>query len=287
MGPLIGRWRVCLVGAIVATSMACGESTPDPSSPTNPSPSASSAGATINGQVVSSASGLTASVMGTSLSSQVAGDGRFNLSRVPVSNVQLRFTGPGTNATLPLGDLRAGETVSIRVMVSGTSAALEGSGGNNDDDRDRDDDNQDDIEITARVAGKSGGCPSITFTAGGRAVQTSAATFFRRVTCELLVEGQLVEVEGPVVSGSLRADKVQLEDARGVDRRADVAGLSGSCPSLTFSVGGQTFITNSTTEFKDLVLYRDPERVGRARRWPHTEQRTGACGARAASVGGL
>ncbi len=118
-------------------------------------------------------------------------------------------------------------------------------------------------------------------------MQTSAATFFRRVTCELLVDGQLVEVEGPVISGVLRADKVQLEDARGIDRRADVAGLSGSCPSLTFSVGGQMFITNSTTEFKDLVLYRDPERVGRARRRPHAEQWSGACGARAASVGGL
>jgi Domain of unknown function (DUF5666) len=84
---------------------------------------------------------------------------------------------------------------------------------------------------------------------------TTAATFFRRVTCELLVNGQLVEVEGPVVSGSLRADKVQLEDAQGVERRGALTGLSGICPSLTFSVGGSgpTFITNGNTAFKDLA----------------------------------
>ena len=252
------------------TSIACGECTPDPSSPTTPSPSAASAGANINGQVVSSASSLTAAVVGTSLSASVAGDGRFALSRVPVNDVQIRFIGPGTNATLPLGNLRAGETLSIRVMVSGTTATLQGSSNNNDgddgddDDDDNDDDNDDDeddedeVEITGRVSGRSSvaGCPSITFNVGSRTVQTTAATFFRRVTCELLVDGQLVEVEGALVGGSLRAEKVQLEDAQGVERRGAVAGLSGSCASsLTFTIGGSgpVFFTNGTTEFKDLA----------------------------------
>jgi hypothetical protein len=265
MGPPSGRWRVCLVGAIVATSIACGESTPDPSSPTTPSSSASSGGAIIHGQVVSQASGLTAAVMGTSLSTPVAGDGRFLLFRVPVSNVRLSFTGPGTNAMLPLGDLREGETISIRVMVSGTSASLQGSSSNNGDDGDDDDDDNDDdddadeadeVEITARVASIGArACPTMTFVAGSRTVQTNGGTFFRRVTCELLVVNQLVEVEGPVVSGTLIAEKVQLENAQGVDRRGTVTGLSGGCPTLTFSVGGSgpVIFTNGTTEFKDLA----------------------------------
>ncbi len=264
-GPLSGRWRVCLAGAMVATSIACGESTPDPSSPTTPSSSASSGGAIIHGQVVSQASGLTAAVIGTSLSTPVAGDGRFLLFRVPVSNVRLSFTGPGTNATLPLGDLREGETISIRVMVSGTSASLQGSSSNNGDDGDDDDDDNDDdddadeadeVEITARVTSIGArACPTMTFVAGSRTVQTNGGTFFRRVTCELLAVNQLVEVEGPVVSGTLIAEKVQLENAQGVDRRGTVTGLSGNCPSRTFTVGGSgpVFFTNGTTEFKDLA----------------------------------
>jgi Domain of unknown function (DUF5666) len=263
MGPLRDCLRSFVAGAIIVISVGCGENTPDPSSPTTPSPSALPAGAIINGQVVNPTSGLNASVVGTSLSTLVAGDGRFTLSRVPVTNVQLRFTGPGTNAMLPLGTLQDGDTISIRVMVSGNSATLQSRDDDDnddpdddeDDDADDDEDEADELEVTARVSGKAGACPSITFLAGSRAVQTNGSTFFRRVTCELLANGQLVEVEGPVVSGVLRAEEVQLEDAQGVERRGAVTGLSGACPSLTFSVGGSgpTFFTNGTTEFKDLA----------------------------------
>jgi Domain of unknown function (DUF5666) len=257
MRPLSGRWRVCLAVALAVVMIACSQSSNDPSSPTTPSAPAS--GATINGQVVSSTSSLTAAVMGTSLSTRVGGDGRFSLSSVPVSNVQLRFTGPGTNATLPLGTLREGETLSIRVMVSGDRASLQGSGGGSTDDNDNDDnddDEADEVEITARVDVISQrACPTMTFSAGGRTVQTTAGTFFRRVTCELLVAGQVVEVEGPVASGVLRAEKVQLENAQGVERRGTVTGATGACPSKTFTVGGSgpVFFTNATTEFKDLA----------------------------------
>jgi Domain of unknown function (DUF5666) len=149
---------------------------------------------------------------------------------------------PGRRHVCLLGAIAA-IAVACGQNNTGNSASLQGSGssgGNNDDD----DDNGADLEITARVSGKNGGCPSITFS-GSRTAQTSAGTFFRRVTCELLVDGQLVEVEGPVASGVLRAEKVQLEDAQGVERRGTVTGLSGSCPSLTFSVGGSgpVFIT--------------------------------------------
>lgn len=262
MGSHFCRWRLCLLGGLVATAIACGQNSPDPSSPAAPS---SSGGALINGQVMNPAAGLTASVMRTTLSTPVAGDGRFNLSGVPVNDVQIRFNGPGTNATLSLGNLRAGETLSIRVMVNGNSATLQGSSSSNDDDDDDDNDDNDDdddedeadeVEVTGVVSGKSpGGCPSITFNVGSRPVQTTAATFFRRVTCELLINGQLVEVEGPLVSGSIRAEKVQLENAQGVERRGAVTGLSGSCPSKTFSVGGSgpVFFTNDKTEFKDLA----------------------------------
>jgi hypothetical protein len=64
-----------------------------------------------------------------------------------------------------------------------------------------------------------------------------------------------VSCGSPVVSGVLRADKVQLENARGVDRRGAVTAVSGACPSLALTVSGTgpEFITNGTTEFKDLA----------------------------------
>ena len=65
------------------------------------------------------------------------------------------------------------------------------------------------------------------------------------------MNGQQVEVEGPVIAGVIRAEKVQLENAQGVDRRGALAGLTGTCPSVSFTINGTRFFTNATTEFKD------------------------------------
>jgi hypothetical protein len=124
--------------------MACGGGSATPTSPTptgatggasTPPPAT---GATITGQMSSAAASSTTSgvaatrltpvatisVLGTSISSAVDGSGRFTLSGVPAGTVQLRFSGPGTDATLSVNDLRSGDTVSLTVAVNGTLATV-------------------------------------------------------------------------------------------------------------------------------------------------------------------
>jgi Domain of unknown function (DUF5666) len=250
MAPLRGCSRLVLAAALALIPIACGDGGPsagEPSSPASPTPEL--AGATINGLVVNSALPLDVAVANTALSTRVGGDGRFALSRVPAGAVRLRFSGPSADAMLTLGTLQEGQVVSITVSVSGSSATLRD--GVSGQDNDRNDDDVADIEILGSVSGLTGGCPNRLFTAGGQNVATTAATLFRRVTCELLVNGQQVEVEGPVIAGVIRAEKVQLENAQGVDRRGALAGLSGTCPSVSFTINGTRFFTNATTEFKD------------------------------------
>ena len=84
-----------------------------------------------------------------------------------------------------------------------------------EDDEDDDDDNdedEDDSEIEGRVSGLGGTCPNRRFVVAGRNVETTNATVFRGIACQTLQNGQMVEVEGPMVSGVLRARTVELED---------------------------------------------------------------------------
>jgi Domain of unknown function (DUF5666) len=250
MAPLRGCSRLVLAAAVALTSAACGDGGPSAgelSLPASPTPQL--AGATINGLVVNPALPMDVAVANTALSTSVGGDGRFALSRVPPGAVRLQFSGPSVNAMLPLGTLQEGQVLSITVSVSGNSATLRD--GVSGQDNDRNDDDVADIQILGDVAGLSGSCPDRLFRVAGRSVATTAATLFRRVTCELLVNGQQVEVEGPVIAGVIRAEKVQLENAQGIDRRGALAGLSGTCPSVSFSINGTRFFTNATTEFKD------------------------------------
>jgi hypothetical protein len=250
MAPLRGCSRLVLAAALALAPIACGDGGPSAGGPSSPaSPTTGLAGATINGPVVDSALPLDVAVANTALSTRVSGDGRFALTHVPAGAVRLRFSGPSADAMLALGMLQEGQVVSITVSVSGASATLRD--GVSGQDNDRNDDGVADIEILGTVSGLTGGCPNRLFTAGGRTVATTGATFFRRVTCELLVNGQQVEVEGPVIAGVIRAEKVQLENAQSVDRRGALAGLAGTCPSVSFTINRTRFFTNDTTEFKD------------------------------------
>jgi hypothetical protein len=129
---------------VFATSLAltaCGGG----SSPTQPTdtpggPSAPPAtGATINGQISGAATapltapGLAApratpvtqiAVVGTSLTTTADASGRFTLAGVPAGAAQLRLTGPGTDATIGIGDVRTGDTLSLTIAVNGSHAAV-------------------------------------------------------------------------------------------------------------------------------------------------------------------
>src|SRR6185312_7370604 len=122
-----------LAAAVVLLAACAGQN----ASPTAPSTvaGASASGVTILGQVASGSStavraastgsGLTVLVAGTTLSTSVQGNGQFTLENVPPGDVSLQFTGPGTDATLTLSGLSAGQQVHITVTVSGSNASMD------------------------------------------------------------------------------------------------------------------------------------------------------------------
>ncbi len=115
-------------GSPTAPSEGTGAPTTTPSGPT----------ATITGSVQGSAAvssllsasighaltGVTVTVVGTSLTSSVDAAGRFTLTNVPPGEVRLQLTGGGTNAILTLGGVQASQVVDVVVMVSGSSASI-------------------------------------------------------------------------------------------------------------------------------------------------------------------
>ena len=133
--------RLLLTFVTAVSLVACGGSSPtEPTSPAvTPTAPTATAGATIAGQVSSgatagaSASGIassratpvsTISVVGTSLTTSADATGRFTFTGVPAGAAQLHFTGPGTDATLPIGEVRTGDTVTLMIAVNGTAATV-------------------------------------------------------------------------------------------------------------------------------------------------------------------
>ena len=134
--------RLLLTFVTSVSLVACGGGS-SPTEPTAaavaPTPPPATAGATITGQVSNSAtagvmgSGLassratpvsTISVVGTSLTTTADPSGRFTFTGVPAGAARLHFTGPGTDATLPIGEVRTGDTVTLMVAVNGTAATV-------------------------------------------------------------------------------------------------------------------------------------------------------------------
>ncbi len=97
-------------------------------SPTEPTAASGGAGATIAGTVNSAAagapSGLTVTVVGTSLSAPVENAGQFRLAGVPSGNVELQFRASTVNATARLSNVGQEEMIEIQVNLSGSTATI-------------------------------------------------------------------------------------------------------------------------------------------------------------------
>jgi cyanate lyase len=105
------------------------------------------------------------------------------------------------------------------------------------------------FELEGTVSGLSGTCPVVTFTLNGMTVKTTAQTEFKDGGCSALQNGAKAEVKGlKQPDGSLIALAVGVE---GAELRGFVLGLSGTCPTVTFTLNGTTVKTTAQTEFKD------------------------------------
>ena len=124
------------------------------------------------------------------------------------------------------------------------------------------------VELKGAIAGLSGQCPSINFTIAGSPVSTTAATAFDDGACSVLKNGDQVEVEGVRQANNIvMASRVENknadddddddndndDDRHGGEARLEgsIGGLSGACPSITFSVSGSTVSTSASTRFDD------------------------------------
>src|SRR5512141_2163707 len=125
---------IAFVISVIAA--ACGGSK-SPVAPTGSDGTPGGTTAVISGSVQGSQSGLTAasfgnaitgltvSVVGTSLSSGLDATGRFTLTGVPVGDVQLRFTGTGIDSTLSVMSVQPSQTITLVVAVTVSAASIE------------------------------------------------------------------------------------------------------------------------------------------------------------------
>lgn len=246
---------VLLAAGLSVATAACGggsSSVTGPDAPVAAIPPA--AGATIAGTVqsgaasssqigASSVSALRVSVTGTALQTTTDDSGRFTLSGVPSGRVELRFEGSGVDARLALEGLQSGQTLTLTVRVSGSSAS-------------RVDDNGSEVALRAKV--DSVGSSSLVV--AGRTVRVDASTrLFGRnnetIALSAFRPGDSVEVEGiPQSDGSLLATKVKLEDAGNDDGAGNGIGedvqFTGTISSLgPLTVAGRSVKTDGSTSY--------------------------------------
>jgi hypothetical protein len=141
-------------------------------------------------------------------------------------------------ASLTFADLQVGQIVTIQASRSGsTITALEifiESGAPTD------------VQLEGQVSGLTGTCPSLTFGISGTTVMTIASTK-TDPGCAQVVNGAAVAVSGVRQSdGSVTASFVRVER---VQAAGSIAALQGSCPSITFALGGTAVSTSSATVF--------------------------------------
>jgi len=228
---LLRREVTCaaVLAMVALLTAACGQSSFSPASPSTTS--GSTKGAAISGTVSGVATPQAASsvrastmatqpvvvtVVGTSMSTTIDGSGRFSFTGVPTGDVQLRFTGPGLDATLTVKDVKQGDRIDIKVRVTDSSVRIDAekrdtSGENENDDEDENSNNGNDVRGV--VSGLAGSCPNITFTVSGTLVKAGDATRYEDGTCSRVRNSAKVEVTGQRQSdGSLRAARIELDD---------------------------------------------------------------------------
>ena len=249
-------WLAAL--ALAVSGAACGESSVE-LSPIGPAgragPGGSQAGATIVGRVNTgsglaqttkgSAGGLVVTVGGTSISSSVDGLGQFTLTGVPAGPVELRFSGPGINATVVI-TVTGEEQLQLAITVSGSSASVEAQHRRGKDDR---------AEIEGWVTAVDP--VARTLHVAGSLVNVPPAAVIRRGSHVLQLSdlqlGDRVEVRGVLQGDALEAAEIKVEGERRdstVGLRGVVTELAGECPALTFVVHGATVVTSGATYFK-------------------------------------
>ena len=272
------RYTVCAALLALSTAACGGKAPTSPSAPSSlPGPTALT-GATVQGQVQSTTgmtaatagaavSGLSVTVVGTSISTTVSGLGQFVLTGVPAGSSQLNFTGPGVNATVSFSPVQGTETISINVKISGDHAEIETE----------EHDNHGDLEINGILSNLTGTASSFSFVVGTKTVHGDSQTSFfgdgdHPDTFATLKNGARVEVKGATVNGQIYAQRIHInggnsgedngDNHQGDDDNHDgehedegevsgtISGITTGCPAISFAVASTPVTTNASTEYK-------------------------------------
>jgi hypothetical protein len=260
--------------AALALTVACSDSN-SPASPMAPSlveapagPTGPTSGAMLTGTVTVASTartvsardvgGLTISVPGTSLSTAVDGTGNFTLDGVPPGDVQIRITGAGVDVTLGVNGVQAGQTIKLKITVSGTGGSID-SDSRNDSPAD-----PGRRELEGRIETIVDGSSLIV---SGQLVTTDSNTVVRKgddttMSFADLEVGMRVHVKGTMdsngVSPSLLASEIKVQNTNltvPMKVEGTVAATpapSGTCPTITFVLEDKniTVMTDSRTNFK-------------------------------------
>jgi hypothetical protein len=256
MKTVFSRTALILVIAAAFSAAACGSGSAD-LSPTGPSGNGGSTtgGATITGRVnggsglrqttTSAVGNITVTVNGTTISAPVDGLGNFTLTGVPAGTIELKFSGPGVNATVTI-TVGAQEQIQIAVTVNGNSAQVEsqhrsGSG---------------QVEVEGRITEVD--ATARTLRVAGTLVSVPTTATIRRGSQTLqfadLGVGTGVEVRGTLDGTTIRATEVKVDSPNSghlTEREGIVSALSGTCPALTFTLGTMKVTTSGSTYFKE------------------------------------
>lgn len=260
--------------ALLVASVACGNH----GSPTAPggngpsvdigaAPTSVVTGATIVGTVSGAAStsaahlrtlgmtGVTVTVVGTSVSAAVDFNGSFTVTNVPSIQVVLNLSGPGINASVPIGLLGADDHVQVAITISGTTATLDSLTSTSATGAA--------ASMKGVIASLTGTCPTLSLVIGGTTVQTNGTTRFREKSCTDLAAGDTAGVVGTRTStGIVIAISVDVPKPANIPSPAPppistapvtitgtLGTFSGPCPTLSMLVGGSYVRTNASTTF--------------------------------------
>jgi hypothetical protein len=248
-----------LLAALLAAACGGGSGSPTGPSTTGTQPGVpSGASATITGSVQGASSamtaasggaaltGVTVTVVGTSIGSVVDAGGRFSLANVPAGPVQLQLTGGGANATVALGSVEASQTVDVVVTVAGASASVDsavrsGSG---------------EAQLEGRVESLPPTMPALTFKAAGRSVRTDVSTVFTdggqgRTFADLRI-GMRVHAKGSLAGDTFTASRVELQNsntALPVNVNGTIDTVTGTAGAFQFNIGSRRIRGDAQTVF--------------------------------------
>jgi len=272
MRKLFAMMTVVLAVSATACSKADSKSPLSPSTSATPSGGGGVGSASIAGTVVGGASGapvqptgsgLVVTIVGTSMSATVASSGRFTLQNVPSGDLALQFTGSGVDARIMISGVADREQIRITINVNGSSATVD------DNEREMPDNR---AQVEGRIVSVNCAANPATLVVGRTSqitVLIPAGTPIRHgntaVACSQLVVDALVHVKGTKNGSSVTASGIELQDNPGpnpgpnppspavtqVELHGAISLLTGTCPSLTFTVSSTKVMTNSATGFND------------------------------------